>query len=133
MAFRLATLRRTKAGGFLSRIGIPQDVRDEWRKEYRKGWEERFNLGPGQSLAKAKVLFAEWHADILRRREAHAFASKWYRWFVARREDMERRPKLCGAGRGTTTRLIQGRQHILLTVCWCQAPHCHAHNSSKPT
>jgi integrase len=104
MAIRMATLRRTKSGSWISRKIIPEDVRSEYRATYGRGWEERFHLGPEHTAQSAKVAFSEWQADIdnriamlrakqrgeghdLTQREASALAGEWYRWFVGQRED----------------------------------------------
>jgi integrase len=104
MAFRMAGLERTKSGAYKARKGIPKDIRGEYQTLYGKGWEELFNLPPGQSAQRAKVLFSEWQAEIdsriaalrakqrgegrdLTQREAHALAGEWYRWFVGLYEE----------------------------------------------
>jgi hypothetical protein len=104
MAFAMTTLRRLKSGAFTARKSIPKDVRDEYRKLFGGGWEERFYADAGTSLSEAKRALNDWLAEIegrikairdaaagngrsLTRREALALAGEWYLWFVAKYED----------------------------------------------
>jgi hypothetical protein len=110
MAFRMATLKSTKGGGYHSRIGIPRDIRGDYQALYGRGWEEQFRLPQGHSAQRARVLFSAWQADIesriatlrakqrgegrdLTRREAHALSGEWYSWFVSRHEEAPGEPE----------------------------------------
>jgi hypothetical protein len=83
MAIRMAKLTRSKTGDFVSRKGVPADVRDAYSRLYRasskaplrvtkaggsltvpKVWEELFKLPGSTSPAVARVAWAEWCADI---------------------------------------------------------------------
>jgi hypothetical protein len=80
---RMATLSRSKNGDFVSREGIPQDVREAYTRLYRssakaplrvtragevptapKVWEELFKLPASTSPSAARVRWAEWCAEI---------------------------------------------------------------------
>jgi integrase len=91
---------RVKSGAIKARKAIPADVRDEYAKLYGKRWEELFHAPPDCTPQRAKVLRAEWEAEIenridilrakqrgeghdLTRSQAAALAGGWYRWFVA--------------------------------------------------
>jgi hypothetical protein len=104
MAFAMTTFKRLKSGAFSARKGIPKDVRDEYRKRFGGGWEERFHANAGTTVGDAKRALSEWLAEIERRiaairddaagkgrslshREALALAGEWYLWFVSRYED----------------------------------------------
>jgi len=79
----MAKLSRSKNGDYVSRKGIPADVRAAYTRLHRSGtkaalritkaggtptapkvWEELFKLSGSASLAAAKVAFTEWCADI---------------------------------------------------------------------
>jgi integrase len=79
----MATLSRSKNGDFVSRKGIPKDVREAYTRLYRssakaplritkaggvptapKVWEELFKLPGSTSPSAAKVAWAEWCAEI---------------------------------------------------------------------
>lgn len=79
----MAKLSRSKNGEWVSRRGIPGDVRDAYTRLYRgsskaslrvtragkpptapKLWEELFKAPAGTSLSAAKVQWAEWSAEI---------------------------------------------------------------------
>jgi hypothetical protein len=83
MSIRMAKLSRSKNGDFVSRKGIPADVRDAYSRLHRgsakaplrvtkaggtltvpKVWEELFKLPGSTSPAMAKVAWAEWCAEI---------------------------------------------------------------------
>jgi integrase len=83
MSIRMATLSRSKNGDFISRKGIPKDVREAYTRLYRssakaplrvtksggvptapKVWEELFKLPASTSPSAAKVAWAEWCAEI---------------------------------------------------------------------
>ena len=81
MAVRMAKLTRSKNGDFVSRKGIPADVRDAYTRLYRsktplritrtggkptapKVWEELFKRPSSASPSAAKVAWAEWSAEI---------------------------------------------------------------------
>ncbi len=103
MAFRMSSLTRTKSGAYRARIGIPEDVRDEYQALYGKRWEELFHRPASLSLSKAKADHSEWVAEIesrfatlraqrrgeghdLTERQARALAGEWYRWYVGQHE-----------------------------------------------
>ena len=79
----MATLSRSKNGDFVSRKGIPKDVRETYTRLYRssakatlrvtkagaaltapKVWEELLKLPASTSPSAAKVAWAEWCAEI---------------------------------------------------------------------
>ena len=79
----MAKLTRSKNGDFVSRKGIPADVRDAYTRLYRgtskaalritkaggkltapKVWEELFSRPGSTSPSAAKVAWAEWCAEI---------------------------------------------------------------------
>ena len=83
MPIRMAKLIRSKNGDFVSRKGIPADVREAYTRLFRgaakaplrvtkaggtltapKVWEELFRLPGSTSPSAAKVAWAEWSADI---------------------------------------------------------------------
>ncbi|MGZ5867843.1 MAG: hypothetical protein ACXWKC_20955, partial [Xanthobacteraceae bacterium] len=104
MAFRMASLIRSKSGAYAARKGIPKDVREEYLKLYGQAWEALFLAPAGLSHAEAKARHGEWLSEIesrvaairsagrgeglsLTKKEALALAGEWYRWFVARHEE----------------------------------------------
>jgi hypothetical protein len=104
MAFRMSSLTRTKSGAYRARIGIPKDVRDDYRALYSKRWEEPFHAAASLPLSQAKMLHSDWEGQIVSRiaalrakklgeghdltqREARALAGEWYKWFVGQHED----------------------------------------------
>ena len=83
MPVRMAKLTRSKNGDFISRKGIPADVREAYTRLYRgsakaalritkagrkttapKVWEELFSLPGSTSPSAAKVAWVEWCAEI---------------------------------------------------------------------
>jgi hypothetical protein len=95
MPIRMATLSRSKNGDYVSRKGIPADVRDAYTRLYRstakaalrvtkaggkltapKVWEEVFRLPASTSPSAARVAWAEWSAEIDARVEALRAAAK---------------------------------------------------------
>jgi hypothetical protein len=109
MAPFMVTLKRRKTGGYAARKVIPQDVRKEYAALYGMVWEEKLSLPSGTSPSEAKAKHGEWLADIetriaalraakngqgqpLTRRNAHALAGEWYRWFIAQHEADLRTP-----------------------------------------
>jgi integrase len=83
MPIRMAKLTRSKNGDFISRKGIPADVREAYTRLYRgsakaalritkaggkltapKVWEELFSRPGSTSPSAAKIAWAEWCADI---------------------------------------------------------------------
>jgi integrase len=100
------------SGAVIARYAIPADVRDEYRRLYGKGREERWRVKPGEpEWPQRKQLYGEWVAKISRqieairaanrgegitlsRHDAAALAGEWYQWFVARHEDAPGNPKL---------------------------------------
>jgi integrase len=97
---RVATkLSPNRSGGFFARKRIPADVREEYRRLYGNGWEERFVSEPGRPAAAVKQQWHDWLAEIesrianiraarngdgrtLTRAQARALAGEWYHWFV---------------------------------------------------
>jgi hypothetical protein len=109
MAGFMVTLKRRKSGGYAARKVIPKDVRKEYAALYGMNWEEKLNIPAGTSPHEARVRHCEWLAEIetriaavraaktgegqpLTRRNAHALAGEWYRWFICRHEGDERTP-----------------------------------------
>lgn len=83
MPIRMAKLTRSENGDFVSRKGIPADVREAYTRLYRssakaplrvtraggaptapKVWEELFKRPGSTSPSSAKVAWAEWCAEI---------------------------------------------------------------------
>ena len=104
MAFRMSSLARTKSGAYRARIGIPKDVRDDYRALYGKRWEELFHRPASLPLSKAKADHSEWVAAIESRigtirakqrgeghdltpHQAHGLAGEWYRWYILLHEE----------------------------------------------
>ena len=109
MAAFMVALKRQKAGGFAARKVIPKDVRKEYAALYGMAWEEKLSIPKGTLAEEAKARHCEWLADIesriaslraaktgarqsLTRRNAHALAGEWYRWFLGRHENDLRTP-----------------------------------------
>lgn len=76
---------------------------------YGVRWEELFRAPPDCTPQRAKVLRAEWEAEIenriaalranqrgegrdLTQRQAHALAGEWYRWFIGPHEENPGKP-----------------------------------------
>jgi integrase len=105
MAVKMATLRRDRVSrSWISRKEIPADIRDDYEAIYKRRQEERFRQPADCPEHRARVLFSEWQSEIdsrfaalrakqrgeghdLTRREAHALAGEWYRWFISQHED----------------------------------------------
>jgi integrase len=109
MAPFMVALKRRKVGGYAARKVIPKDVRQEYAVLYGMGWEEKLNIPANTPLHEAKARHGEWLAEIetriaalraaktgkgqpLTRRNAHALAGEWYRWFLAHHEGDLRTP-----------------------------------------
>jgi integrase len=109
MAAFMVALKRRKNGGYAARKVIPKDVRQEYASLYGMGWEEKLNIPASTPPHEAKAQHGEWLAEIetriaalraakkgakqpLTRRNAHALAGEWYRWFVAQHEGDLRPP-----------------------------------------
>ena len=103
MAAFMVALKRRKTGGYAARKGIPKDIRKDYAALYGMGWEEKLNIAAGTPPHEAKAQHGEWLAEIetrigalraakngetqpLTRRNAHALAGEWYRWFLGRQE-----------------------------------------------
>ena len=97
------------SGGFYARKRIPEDVRDEYARQYGKSAEERLSIKPTDASS-ARREAQEWGAEIdtrfdniraartgsgqpLSRKQALALAGEWYRWFVARYEEAPGDPR----------------------------------------
>lgn len=110
MALRMVAISRTKDGRWFARKGVPADVRKEYERLYGVRWEAQLKLPSDTSLHEAKVLYAEWTAEIetriatlraqrkgegqpLSRLNAIALAGRWYTWFVRQHEDDPGPPK----------------------------------------
>ncbi len=105
MAVPMASLKRDrKTGDWVARKGIPADVRVEYQRLYGQRWETLFRAKAGTPQSEARRQFTDRLADTegriavlraagqgegraLTRREAHALAGEWYKWFVGRFED----------------------------------------------
>jgi integrase len=91
------------SGGFYARKRIPEDVREEYARQYGKSAEERLSIRPTDASS-ARREAQEWGAEIdtrfeniravrtgsgqpLSRKQALALAGEWYKWFVARYEE----------------------------------------------
>jgi integrase len=100
----MSALRRSKSGSYFARKGIPKDVRAEYKRRYRAGWEAKFFLPAKTPLPEAKARHQEWLAEVetqiaalraaargggqsLSQRQAYALAGEWYLWFVSRHEE----------------------------------------------
>ena len=83
MSIRMAKLTRSKNGEFVSRKGIPKDVREAYTRLYRssakasvrvtkagraptapKVWEELFKMPAATSPSAARIAWAEWSGEI---------------------------------------------------------------------
>ena len=104
MAFRMASLRRSKAGTYTVRKSIPKDVQDEYQRLYGQRWEAKFSAPAGMRPQDAKAKGAEFLSEVearisairaqqrgdgqaLTQRQAHALAGEWYRWFIDQHEE----------------------------------------------
>jgi integrase len=104
MAILMAALTRSKNGDFVTRKGIPKDVRVEYERYYGVRWEAKFNQPGTASVQEAKARSAEWLSEIetriatlraaksgtgqpLTKLNALALAGKWYAWFIALHEN----------------------------------------------
>lgn len=104
MAFRMTSLRRSKAGTYTVRKSIPKDVQDEYQRLYGQRWEAKFSVPAGLRPQDAKAKGAEFLSEVearisairaqqhgdgqsLTQRQAHALAGEWYRWFIAQHEE----------------------------------------------
>jgi integrase len=104
MALRMVALSRAADGRWFARKGIPEDVREEYSRLYRVGWEAQLKLPAGTSKHEAKTQLAEWVADVetriatlrakkngegqpLTKLNAIALAGRWYTWFVKQYEE----------------------------------------------
>jgi integrase len=109
MAAFMVALKRRKIGGYAARKVIPKDVRKEYAALYGMSWEEKLSIPAGMPPHQAKAQHGEWLAEIetriatlraaktgerqpLTRRNAHALAGEWYRWFLSRHEGDLRTP-----------------------------------------
>lgn len=104
MAFRMAGLKRAKSGAYTARKGIPKDVQDDYARLYGPGWEAKLTLPATLNGQKAKAHYGKWLTEVelriatiraqhkgerqsLSRRQVHALAGEWYRWFVSQHEE----------------------------------------------
>jgi integrase len=109
MAAFMVALKRRKTGGYVARKVIPTDVREEYAALYGMGWEEKLSIPASTPPHEAKAQHGEWLAEIetriaalraaktgarqpLTRRNAHALAGEWYRWFLGQHEGDLRTP-----------------------------------------
>jgi len=100
---RMVSLKRSKAGFWTARKGLPADVRDEHQRLYGQGHEVLFRAPLASSHAEAKALCSEWLAEVenriasirkrakgegisLTHKEALGLAGEWYRWFIAKHQ-----------------------------------------------
>jgi integrase len=111
VVFALPGLKTLKSGAVIARYAIPTDARDEYRRLYGKGREERWRAEPGApEWGRRKQLYGEWVAEIskrieairaakrgesidLSRKDAAALAGEWYNWFVARHDSSPGKPE----------------------------------------
>jgi hypothetical protein len=110
VGFVLPKPKTLKSGADYARQVIPADIRDEYKRVYGKGREERWRADAGTSVGDRKRLYGEWLAEISRRietlrsekrgagidlsrKDALALAGEWYLWFVARHEDAPGEPE----------------------------------------
>ena len=115
MALRMVSLKRSKSGRWTARKGIPADVREEYSRLYGQQREALFSAAKESSHAEAKVLLAEWIAQVetridairkrarglglpLTRKEAHGLAGEWYRWFVGKHQEHAENSERAGLG-----------------------------------
>jgi integrase len=151
MAFKMASLKRSKSGAYTARKGIPKDVREEYQRLYGQGWEARFSAEAGMSPSAAKASLGEWLAEIesrigsirstrtgegqsLTRMQTLGLAGEWYGWFVARHEDapgdVERWEDLLNDLQGEELALapagFQGIETDIRDWAWTQAPKVRA-------
>jgi hypothetical protein len=117
MAAFMVALKRRKTGGYAARKVIPKDVREDYAALYGMGWEEKLSLAAGTPPHEARAQYGEWLSEIetrigalraakngerqpLTRRNAHALAGEWYRWFLVRQEG-DLRTRATGSDRAT--------------------------------
>ena len=123
MALRMVSLKRSNSGRWTARKGIPADVREEYFRLYGQRREALFSAAKDSSHAEAKVLLAEWIAQVetridairkrargealpLTRKEALGLAGEWYGGSSANIKNMPRIAKglgLAGPSRRTAS------------------------------
>lgn len=104
MALRMVALNRNKAGEWIARKVIPEDVRAAYKRVHGVSREAIFKAPANTTKAEAKAQCAEWIAQAettiatlravakgegqpLTRVNAIALAGKWYLWFTRQHED----------------------------------------------
>jgi integrase len=115
MALLMVSLKRSKSGRWSARKGIPADVREEYSRLYGQQREALFSAAKESSHAEAKVLLAEWVAQVetridairkrargqglpLTRKEALGLAGEWYQWFVGKHQEHAENSERVGLG-----------------------------------
>jgi integrase len=110
MALRMVALSRARDGRWFARKGIPEDVRDAYKRLHGVRREAQLKLPADTPRPEAKVKLAEWTTEIetriatiraknkgegrpLSRLNAIALAGRWYAWFVRQHEDDPGPPK----------------------------------------
>jgi len=135
MALRMVALSRAADGRWFARKGIPEDVREEYSRLYRVGWEAQLKLPAGTSKHEAKTQLAEWVADVetriatlrakkngegqpLTKLNAIALAGRWYTWFVKQHENDP----------GSAKRWKEMSDHLVWKVIYPEAPDSYHEN-----
>ena len=97
----MVTLSQDSGGNYKARKRLPDDVREEYGRQYRARHEAKFFRPASTKPHEAKRDFSEWVAEVesridtirkqrkgegiaLTRQQARALAGEWYEWFVAR-------------------------------------------------
>jgi integrase len=104
MALRMVRLGRASDGRWFARKGIPEEVRNEYKRLYGVRREAQLKLPADTPHPEAKVKLAEWVTDVetrietlraqnrgegqpLSRLNAIALAGSWYTWFTKQHEE----------------------------------------------
>jgi hypothetical protein len=100
----MASLIQDGRGNYHSRKRIPNDCREDYKRLYGKGLEDKFYAPASVGRVEAQRLFHEWEAEVTGRfdairkqqrgegidlnyRQATGLAGEWYKWFVAQYQD----------------------------------------------
>ena len=99
----MVKLRRDTRGNYVARKRLPDDVKEEYGRQYGACFEAKKTRPASTERKQAERLFHEWLADVdariaaikaeqkgegipLTRHRARALAGEWYDWFVARHQ-----------------------------------------------
>lgn len=110
MALRMVGLNRASDGRWFARKGIPEDVREDYRRLYGTKREAHLKLAADTPKHEAKARLGEWEAEVetriatlraqrngegqpLTKLNAIALAGRWYLWFVKQHEADPGKPR----------------------------------------